>query len=214
MHTIATYATIVASTASLSANAYVAPLKTKKYVEGNEEWPDYEVLEAMNGYELRRYQPSVWTTAIGSSSMWSASGAFQQLFKYISGENDRNMKIAMTAPVLSISNSQQERQWFFMPKKLHSNPPVPTGYGVKNVMWAPLDVYVIKYTPSVNMMAMKRLAKQHEAKLVKMMENDGLTLNSNFIGMSAGYNGPWSTMHKNEVWITADQVITRGGTVR
>ena len=209
MHTIATYTTILASTASFSANAWVAPAKTaQKQVEGNEEWPDYEVLEAMNGYELRRYAPSVWTTAIGSSAMWSGSGAFQQLFKYISGENDKNMKIAMTAPVLSISNSEQERQWFFMPKKLHSSPPAPTGNGVENVMWAPLDVYVIQYTPSVNMMAMKWVAKQHEAKLVKMMKRDGLSLNPGFIGMTAGYNGPWSTMHKNEVWITADQVIT------
>ena len=50
MNTIATYTTILASTASFSANAWVAPAKTKKYVEDSEEWPDYEVLEAMNGY--------------------------------------------------------------------------------------------------------------------------------------------------------------------
>ena len=204
MHAVITYTTFLAP---LLTHAYVKPIKSSFYQpeEGKEERPSYTVLKAFNGYELRRYDTSIWTTALGSAGGWNWDSPFQKLFQYISGANENRQKIAMTAPVLSISNTVKQRQWFYLPKKHHNNPPKPTGNGVENVRWAPLDVYVITYNPPNNMNDWYK--KQHESKLVQLMERDGFTFKDNMIAMHAGYNSPMARYFTSEVWITKDQVI-------
>ncbi|KAL5732047.1 hypothetical protein ACHQM5_004708 [Ranunculus cassubicifolius] len=53
------------------------------------ECPGYDLIHTGNGFEIRRYNSSMWI--IG----------FLQLFKYISGKNKYNEKIEMTTPVLT-----------------------------------------------------------------------------------------------------------------
>ena len=207
MHAIATYTSILAISAT--THAYVAPIKSSKtyntYNEGGEERPEYQVLQKFDGYELRRYSPSVWTTAIGSANGWSYNSPFQQLFQYISGANEKRMKIAMTAPVLSVMNSRQQRQWFYMPKKHHNDAPEPTAFGVENVRWGPLEVYVLSYSPPNNMNNWYKMEAQK--KLIAAMMRDGFKLPKNEIVMHAAYNDPWAKVFESEVWITKDQVM-------
>merc|ERR1711990_417730 len=167
--------------------------------------PDYTVLEQHDGYQLRRYEPSVWTTAIGNKRSWgwNSNSAFQQLFKYISGANEYGIKIDMTAPVLSVSDSYKERQWFYLPEIHHADPPVPTAQGVENVKWDSFDVYVLYYNPSDRS---ERMDKPMTDRLVSMLKRDGVQVKAGFTPVTAGYSGPWARTIEREIWITMDQI--------
>ena len=60
----------------------------------------YTVLAQQDKLEVREYAPSIIAEVIVDGDFEDASGeAFQMLFKYISGNNQAQSKIAMTAPV-------------------------------------------------------------------------------------------------------------------
>jgi hypothetical protein len=66
------------------------------------EQPQYEI-EALDGdFEVRQYAPRVHAETVLNAAPWQQSlkEGFQRLAHYISGENSRQQKIAMTAPVL------------------------------------------------------------------------------------------------------------------
>ena len=59
---------------------------------------DYEVLDTLeNGVEIRAYPEVIWATTVADDQ----NRAFSPLFRYISGDNERNEKIEMTAPVVT-----------------------------------------------------------------------------------------------------------------
>ncbi len=57
---------------------------------------DYEVVKKLDRVEIRRYPRIVLARVDGYGD-----GSFNLLFKFISGENSRKAKVAMTAPVIS-----------------------------------------------------------------------------------------------------------------
>jgi effector-binding domain-containing protein len=64
------------------------------------ETPDHVVLEDHQGVQLRAYTDQVVVeTEVESAFDEAGNRAFRRLFNYISGANERRMKIAMTAPV-------------------------------------------------------------------------------------------------------------------
>ena len=64
------------------------------------EEPRFEVLEKDGSFELREYSPYIVAeTRVEASFEQAGSIAFQRLFRYISGNNVAQQKIAMTAPV-------------------------------------------------------------------------------------------------------------------
>lgn len=64
------------------------------------EEPRFTVLEQDGGFELRDYSPYlVAETRVEGAFEDAGSVAFQRLFRYISGDNVAQAKIAMTAPV-------------------------------------------------------------------------------------------------------------------
>ena len=78
--------------------AMVAVLATTTAVAIEE--PRFEVLEKDGGFELRQYLPYVVAeTRVDAGFEDAGSIAFQRLFRYISGNNIAQQKIAMTAPV-------------------------------------------------------------------------------------------------------------------
>lgn len=89
-------------------------------------------------------------------------------------------------------------------KEFHSSPPAPTGEGVSNVRWGPLEVYVNYFQPPA---PGKYYYNQHIANLKSMMERDGFSFQPNLITMGAGYSDPMAPVLESEVWITRDQVI-------
>jgi len=64
------------------------------------EKPEYEVIKKYDDFELRKYQPYlIAETEVDGSIEDASNKAFNILFKYISGNNVKNEKIKMTAPV-------------------------------------------------------------------------------------------------------------------
>ncbi|XP_073127103.1 uncharacterized protein [Henckelia pumila] len=68
------------------------------------ECPSYDVIDTGDGFEIRRYNSSVWisTQRVDDISLVDATRqGFLQLFDYIQGKNDDKQKIEMTAPVIT-----------------------------------------------------------------------------------------------------------------
>lgn len=64
------------------------------------EIPEYKVLVSEGAFELREYSPYLLAeTEVDSGFMNAGNVAFGRLFRYISGANTTQAKIAMTAPV-------------------------------------------------------------------------------------------------------------------
>ena len=68
----------------------------------------YSVLRQDDAFELREYESHVLAETIVDAEFESAgSEAFGRLFKYISGNNEQQQKVAMTSPVGQASASQK-----------------------------------------------------------------------------------------------------------
>jgi hypothetical protein len=84
------------------------------------ETPDYQVLTQDGKFEIREYPVlRVVRTAAGD-------GDFMRLFRYISGGNEAEQKIAMTAPVLMKHEGPNKGMSFIVPRDVAAaNVPAP-----------------------------------------------------------------------------------------
>lgn len=68
----------------------------------------YTVLKQQDEFEIRQYAPSIVAEVVVEGEFTTASNkAFRKLFKFISGDNTRQGKIAMTAPVSQTAGSEK-----------------------------------------------------------------------------------------------------------
>ena len=74
------------------------------------ETPDYKVLVQDGKFEVRAYP------ALTVARTASGDGDFMRLFRYISGSNEAEQKIAMTAPVLMKHQGDNQGMSFIVPK--------------------------------------------------------------------------------------------------
>jgi hypothetical protein len=76
------------------------------------ETPNYKTLEQDGKFEVREYPAmTVARTAMGE-------GDFMRLFRYISGGNEAEQKIAMTAPVLVQHKGEESGMSFVVPREV------------------------------------------------------------------------------------------------
>ena len=75
--------------------------------------PKYISTLREGNFEIRRYQPALMAVTSTSNN----NSGFRRIFKYISGENSSNEKIAMTVPVRVSSGSNTSSMAFFMPHR-------------------------------------------------------------------------------------------------
>ena len=69
---------------------------------------EYSVSTKQDEFEIRLYEPSIVAEVIVDGDFENASkAAFRKLFNYISGDNTRRDKIAMTAPVSQKKESEK-----------------------------------------------------------------------------------------------------------
>lgn len=95
----------------------------------NSETQKYQVVFKGKAFEIRHY-PTVAMATINSTAKTYqelGSSGFGILAKYIFGENERNLHIAMTSPVHMDINDYNSSMSFVMPSKyLQENLPKPT----------------------------------------------------------------------------------------
>lgn len=76
------------------------------------EIPDYQVVAEDGKFEVREYpELALVRTAAGE-------GDFMRLFRYISGANESEQKIAMTAPVLMKHEGENKGMGFIVPREV------------------------------------------------------------------------------------------------
>jgi len=76
----------------------------------------YRVVRRDGKFELRDYPAlTVVETPMGASGSNGANGGFNRLFRFITGGNDANQKIAMTTPVFMSDRGTNKTMAFVMP---------------------------------------------------------------------------------------------------
>jgi len=90
--------------------------------------PKYELISKHDGFEIRRYSEMIIaTTSVKADYKSSTSSGFRRIANYIFGGNDKEMKISMTAPVITDCPSEDLEVYkvsFVMPRE-HSMKDLP-----------------------------------------------------------------------------------------
>jgi hypothetical protein len=177
------------------------------------EEPRFKVIEKDGSFELREYSPYVVAeTRVEAGFDEAGSVAFQRLFRYISGNNVAQQKIAMTAPV---TQARGEKIAMTAPvaQVADGNAYVvaftlPSTYTLATAP-RPLDPTVQVRAVAAQLVACWRYTgrwtpdnyREHEALLRKRIKAGGLAARGEPV--LARYNPPFMPwfMRRNEVWI-------------
>ena len=108
------------------------------------ETPEYKVIKKSGSYEVRKYEPMIIArTLVRSDYKEATSTGFRRIANYIFGGNEKNMEIAMTAPVLSNSPVDVDSEYeisFVMPSSFKKETlPEPNSSNVE-IMGRSLDL--------------------------------------------------------------------------
>uniref|UniRef100_A0A2P2MH10 Heme-binding protein 2 n=2 Tax=Rhizophora mucronata TaxID=61149 RepID=A0A2P2MH10_RHIMU len=181
------------------------------------ECPAFDVIEVGNGYEIRRYNSTVWasTSAILDISLVEATRTgFLQLFDYIQGKNNYKQQIEMTAPVITEVIPSDgpfcESSFmvsFYVPEKNQANPPPAKGLHVQR--WKPTYMAVRQFGGFVTDMNVGEEAAALGASLAGTVwdaaieKGHGVDITSTYI--VAQYNSPFEYDDRvNEIWLPFD----------
>lgn len=163
------------------------------------EEPAYQVLERDGAFELRSYGAIlVAETQVESSFGDAGNAAFRRLFRYISGGNQGERKIAMTAPVMQESATNGFRVAFVMPATLTpATVPQPSESQVRIREIPAQTMAVLRYSGRWT----EKLYREHEAQLLGMLASRGLVATA--APVYSRYNAPFVPwlMRRNEVMV-------------
>ena len=102
-----------------------------KTQRGAYESAPYTVLAKDKQFEIRDYpEMNIVATQGFQTRDKQGNNAFRRLFKYITGQNEKKQKIAMTTPVYMQGEDEQRTMAFVMPSKMR-DVPLPTNEDVK-----------------------------------------------------------------------------------
>ena len=177
------------------------------------ETPPYDVIEKKDGYEIRRYPKQYLAQnkyEVPSNTDFSSKGAtgFFPLFKFISGNNNTQRKISMTAPVIMQEiegdNGIKRTMSFIMsPSTFTSLEQIPTAND-KNIdiieQSNSHDMACITF--NMSMSTEKNASKEKELR--EATHRDGIELSSDRNDvLYFGYNPPYTIPYfrKNEICI-------------
>jgi len=178
----------------------------------------YKVLKKDNGFEIRDYEPHILAETVVEGDLEEAGNtAFNRLFRYISGENRSNEKVAMTTPVSQepvgekikmtapVGQQRVQEKWAvsFM---------MPASYTLKTLP-APEDPKVtLRQVPARRVAAIRysgfwseKNYLRYKLELESWIHEKGLTI----VGdpLWARYNSPFTPwfLRRNEILIPVDK---------
>lgn len=110
---------------------FVVLLVGCKATRAGYESPAYTRIRKSGMFELRDYPAMVVVSTPMTSAERGMEGSFGRLFRYITGDNQRGEKIAMTTPVLISETTNTQQMSFIVPKSVErKGAPVPGGTNV------------------------------------------------------------------------------------
>lgn len=190
---------IIIVTCILNFHAISSSPVPKMYGAVTSEMPSYSIVALGPNYEIRRYGPQLWaqvdyTVDPNSDFSEKTSTGFQYLFQYITGSNERQEKIPMTAPVIMQqldASTGRRRMAFIMPASLYSTRsqlPTPKDGNVKLVA---VDQPAVFACTRFNMNITDKLLQATEAELRQAAAlNDIVLLDGPESVRVGGYNPP------------------------
>lgn len=162
------------------------------------EMPSYRVIKKYGDVEIRQYPAMLvaQTQMMQSSQDDRMSNGFRTIAGYIFGGNERNQKIAMTAPVV-MKMGDTTSMYFMMPKKYTSSElPKPNSNKVEIVEERARVLAVIRYGGFSSEMEIEK----YKNKLADIISKNHLNTTGPYMYM--GYNAPWDVINRrNEVAI-------------
>ena len=164
----------------------------------NIETPKYKVIKTYDEVEVRLYPKMVVakTNLADKSFDNQGSNGFRTIAGYIFGGNEKNEKIAMTAPVV-MNMGDSASMYFVMPKSYDkSELPTPNSKNVQIVEVAEKTLAVISYGG----FSSDEKIEKHRKQLEQILQKNKLQTKGAYLYM--GYNAPWDIINrKNEVAI-------------
>mmetsp|Transcript_21571 Transcript_21571/g.56033 ORF Transcript_21571/g.56033 Transcript_21571/m.56033 type:complete len:214 (-) Transcript_21571:57-698(-) len=174
------------------------------------ESPCFITLSTKEDYTIREYNSTseFWTmTTIDTSDYRKASRTgFERNFKFISGQNSKEEKIPMTAPVLLTRKEGEDKSTvftssFFVPSAYSTSGdmPVPNAdLGVSIVQMKHSKVAVIEFSGY----ATETDYDNYTQKLRALLDADKVDYDSSEVSILAQYDSPFAFFNRhNEVWV-------------
>ena len=166
------------------------------------ETPNYELISKDDGFEIRRYSEMIIaTTSVQADYKSSTSSGFRRIASYIFGGNDKEMKIAMTAPVISDCPSEGLNTFnisFVMPKEYSIDDLPKANTSLVSIEQESLgDVAVLTFGG----WATESRSISYQQKLSALLKKSGIESQGGF--MVAQFNSPWTLpmFRKNELMV-------------
>ena len=152
----------------------------------------YETLDVNEIYEIRKYSDRL----VIETKTSNQNSSFRKLFNYISGSNEKNQEIKMTAPVTQIKKNGNMTMQFYLPSEFdENNVPIPSNSEVKVLNMKGGYFAAITYSGRASD---KNFIKYKEI-LENQLKEDKITILSPPI--RATYNSPFTLpmLRRNEV---------------
>ena len=166
------------------------------------ETPEYELISKDDGFEIRRYSEMIIaTTSVQADYKSSTSSGFRRIASYIFGGNDKEMKISMTAPVISDCPSEGLNTFnisFVMPKEYSIDDLPKANTSLVSIEQESLgDVAVLTFGG----WATESRSISYQQKLSALLKKSGIEPQGGF--MVAQFNSPWTLpmFRKNELMV-------------
>ena len=161
---------------------------------------EYTVLQSDGAFEVREYPALMMATTNTRFEAQGDDGSFMRLFRYISGANDADRKVAMTTPVFMqpAVDGAPGQMGFVIPKKTaEQRIPAPVGGSVQIQERTGGRFAVNRFN---GRLTSDSFAKAEE-RLRSWMTSKELTGEAD--AESAGYDPPWTPgpLRRNEVLI-------------
>ncbi|WP_168567100.1 SOUL family heme-binding protein [Crateriforma spongiae] len=165
---------------------------------------EYKVVETDGDIEIREYPDLMLAATSSKLDSQGRDGSFMRLFRYISGNNESDQKIAMTTPVFMEGDSglSDVSMGFVMPKEVAvKGVPDPKSDGVEIRRREGGRFAVIRFSGRMD----SKLAKKQEARLRDWMKSRGLE--GETTAEAAGYDPPFTPgpLGRNEILIRLKQ---------
>lgn len=162
------------------------------------EMPTYRVVKKYGDVEIRQYPVMLvaQTQLMQGSQDQKMSNGFRTIAGYIFGGNERNQKIAMTAPVV-MKMGDTASMYFMMPKEYTSTQlPKPNSNKVEIVEEGARVLAVIRYSG----FSSEKKIEKYRNQLAAIISQNNLLTKGPYMYM--GYNAPWDIINRrNEVAI-------------
>ena len=162
----------------------------------NEE-ASYDVVQKNNIYEVRYYSDRLIVQVTNKGD----NNSFRQLFNYISGQNKKSEKIAMTIPVTQTQKDGEMFMQFYLPSKFNKETtPIPTNPNLEVTIIPEGYFAVLQFS---GRSSDKNFEKHHQILKQKLLD-DNISIKGSAI--RATYNSPFTLppLRRNESMFSID----------